>query len=192
MSRTTFSFHSDDISALARSLVKQWSKEANPPGHLQMLNMLARAAGFQNFQHFRADAEATLSAVPKPATQSSVAPLIEQTGQPNKNVQRLLRHFDLHGRLMRWPSKFSEQQPCLWPIWARIPARRDLTERQVNEAIKLGESFGDHVLIRRELVNYRMLMRTKDGAVYRRVEQPLPTDIGNLVHEVLQRIKIAA
>ncbi|MBV8464530.1 MAG: DUF2087 domain-containing protein, partial [Burkholderiales bacterium] len=64
-------------------------------------------------------------------------------------------------------------------------------ERDVNEAIKLGESFGDHVLLRRELVTARMLMRTPDGSVYRRIEQAPPELAGYLVREIMQKARVA-
>ncbi|MBV8660267.1 MAG: DUF2087 domain-containing protein [Burkholderiales bacterium] len=182
MARSQFPFHVDDIAALARSLARQWAEHGTPPGHVETLNMLARAAGFQNFQHFRAEAEA----------QQADAALLAPSATPPaedivKSTKRLLRHFDAEGRLMRWPNKHSEQQPCLWTIWARIPARRTMTEREMNEAIKLGEAIGDHVLLRRELVGYGMIERTLDGSVYKRVEQPVPPESLELVREALRR-----
>ena len=54
MPRTFLPFAVDDISALARSLRDQLAARTEPPGHVEMLNMLARAAGDRNFQQFRA------------------------------------------------------------------------------------------------------------------------------------------
>jgi hypothetical protein len=181
MSRPVFPFHAPDVAALARSLTKQWVEQPAPPSHVQMLNMLARAIGHANFQAFRAAAEATPAATPLSAADATLP------AKPGLSTQRLLRHFDEQGRLMRWPSKFSEQLPCIWTVWARIPARQDMSEREVNDFIKRGESFGDHVLLRRELVNYKLLERTPDGRVYRRIEQPLPRHILPLVREALSR-----
>lgn len=184
MSRSVFPFQSNDISLLARSLVKQWETETTSPTHLQMLNMLARAVGFENFQHWRAEAIVPPAAAPSPAS-IDLPPAAAPTAQ--LDTPRLLRYFDEQGRLSRWPGKFSHQLPCLWPIWARIPARQTFSEREVNEWIKAGESMGDHVLLRRELVNYKLLARTQDGREYRRVEQPLPAEVAVLLREVLRR-----
>ncbi len=187
MSRPVFPFHTDDISSLARSLVKQWADASTPPGHVQMLNMLARAAGYQNFQHFRESAEAVVSA-PSAAPPPLTSPrLVAGKMVAPANAQRLLRHFDAQGRLLRWPGKFSEQLPVLWTVWARLPARQDMTEREVNDYIRQGEVFGDHVLLRRELVNYRLLERTPDGARYRRLEQAPPADVRELMQRCRQR-----
>ena len=58
MTRTTLPFVANDVSTLARSLGRELAKADAVPSHLQLLNMLARATGYQNFQHFRAQTEA--------------------------------------------------------------------------------------------------------------------------------------
>ena len=54
MTRPVFPFFASDISALARSLHNQLAGSGRIPGHVELLNMLARAVGSRNFQHFRA------------------------------------------------------------------------------------------------------------------------------------------
>lgn len=176
MSRTTYPFYTSDISALARSLKQQWALEPAAPGHLQILNMLARAAGFSNFQHLRAAAE-----TPAPAASNTFSIL----------TKRLLRHFNEQGRLIRWPTKFSEQLPCIWPIWASIPASQQMSEKAANEWIKSAEAIGDHVLLRRELVNYKLITRTPDCRVYQRLEQDIPQELLEFMAEI-ERRKAAA
>ena len=56
MTRSLFPFYASDISSLARSLHTQLSAYGHTPGHVDLLNMLARAVGSRNFQHFRAQA----------------------------------------------------------------------------------------------------------------------------------------
>jgi hypothetical protein len=182
MSRSLYSYHVQDISVLARSLVKQWSEQDKAPGHVQMLNMLVRASGYRNFQHFRTQAEAGLL---PPAVEVAAPPAGEAAIATD--VQRLLRYFDAEGRMARWPGKFSHQLPCLWAIWAGIPARRVMTERQINDFIRAGECFGDHVLLRRELVDYKLLQRTPDGSQYRRIEQEPPPPARLLLRLLFQR-----
>jgi hypothetical protein len=172
MSRTTYPFYTSDISALARSLKQQWALEPAAPSHLQILNMLARAAGFSNYQHLRAAAEA-----PVPTSISSFSPL----------TKRLLRLFNDEGCLIRWPGKFSEQLPAIWPIWASIPAGQEMNETTLNEWIKSAEVMGDHVLLRRELVNYKLLTRTPDCRVYQRLEQEVPEELAEFLAEIQLR-----
>ncbi|WP_374535824.1 DUF2087 domain-containing protein [Chitinimonas taiwanensis] len=191
MSRPVFPYHAPDISALARSLstqlAKQWAEHAQPPSHVQLLNMLARAVGQQNFQQFRAQAQATPSLVLPSIAADPAAKRAAQVQLPAGDVLRLLRHFDAQGRLLRWPGKFSEQLPCLWVVCRQIPAQREMSERAINEYIKRAECFGDHVLLRRELVNYGLLTRTPDGKVYRRIEQAVPEAIQALLAAVQAR-----
>ncbi|WP_269530945.1 DUF2087 domain-containing protein [Chitinimonas sp. BJYL2] len=188
MSRPVFPFYAPDISALARSLSKQWAEQTEPPSHVQMLNMLARAIGQQNFQQFRtaAPVEPAAPVLPPVAPDYAEQRAAAATAS-NADTRRLLRHFDEAGRLLRWPGKFSEQLPCIWTIWARLPARRDLSEKAINEYIKRCETFGDHVLLRRELVNYKLVERTPDGSTYRRIEQPPPSELTPLLQAVLGR-----
>ncbi|MCR6630707.1 MAG: DUF2087 domain-containing protein [Magnetospirillum sp.] len=168
MSRIPLPFHAEDISALARALKGELARCDHQPGHVELLNMLARSAGCRNFQHFRAQAAAreALAQPPAPPPQP-----VDYT-----RIRRVTRHFDPAGGLVRWPSKFSERQLCLWVMWSHLPARRVLSEKQVNELLVARHGFGDHVLIRRELVDGGWLDRTRDGAEYRRVERRPPAD----------------
>ncbi|PHV10890.1 DUF2087 domain-containing protein [Chitinimonas sp. BJB300] len=195
MSRSAFPFHVPDISLLAKSLSKQINQQlaetSQPPSHLQLLNMLARAVGFQNYQHLRSQTEASevnpVPVLPEVAPDASALRAEAQVAKPIVDSKRLLRHFDAQGRLMRWPGKFSEQQPCLWPIWARIPAARTMSETEVNAFIRECETFGDHVLLRRELVNYKLLRRTSDGAEYHRVEQAPTVELADFIRQISAR-----
>jgi hypothetical protein len=179
MSRTPLPYAVGDISALARSLKAGLDGRDTLPGHVELLNMLARAGGWRNFQHFRAQSEARtlLEAPPAPPPE----PVDYQ------RVRRIARHFDDAGRLMRWPGKFGEQQTCLWVIWSRLPARQTLAEKAVNQAITAQHGFGDYALIRRELIDGGWLTRTADGSEYRRVERQPPADAMALIRHLAGR-----
>ena len=164
MSRTPLPFAVEDLTALARGLERQLAEHDGRPGHVEMLNMLARAGGFRNFQHFRAQAE-TIDRLATP-----VAPAPVDTAR----LARLARLFDGDGVLTRWPGKENQRADCLWVMWSRLPARRIMTEREVNDRLTAQHRFGDHALIRRELVDRGLLWRTIDGRQYRRLEQAPP------------------
>ena len=107
MTRDALSYSVGDISALARSLHRQLAAETALPGHLALLNMLARGAGFRNFQHFRASATAASRVE---AAQRDVPP----PDLPDMAlVEQVLRQFDSAGRLARWPAKTSAQKLAL-------------------------------------------------------------------------------
>src|SRR5262245_50624194 len=124
MTRTAFPFYAGDISALARSLHSQLEACNHDPGHVEILNMLARAAGSRNVQHFRAQAVAKIKLDGPVNTTPAAVDYVE--------LQRCSRYFDRNGRLTRWPTKFSHQEPCLWVLWSRITPRKTLSEKTVN------------------------------------------------------------
>jgi hypothetical protein len=162
MSKAPLPYAAADISQLAKSLRAQLQALERTPGHVEMLNALARAAGFRNFQHLRAQHRAlhALQTPPAPA--------------PDLNlhlVRRLLRFFDARGRLVRWPKKHSERVVCLWVLWTRLPARTPLDERRISDLLDTLHLFGDHALLRRELVDQGMVRRTPDGRAYTRLER---------------------
>ena len=163
MTRDALCLTVEDLSAFARNLHKQLAAEPALPGHLSLLNMLARAAGFRNYQHFRAvGAAAARIAAPEP-TADMVA------------VEQALRQFDGAGRLIRWPGRTSQQKLALWALWSRLPKGETLTERQISERLNHWQLFGDAAIIRRTLWEMGLISRS-EGRDYLRIEQaPDPT-----------------
>ena len=167
MSKTLLPFVVGDISAFASSLRRQLDALERVPGHVEMLNLVVKAGGFRNFQHFRAQQQ-THAALNTPR------PVPAEINY--KLVRQLVRFFDAQGRLIRWPKKFTHRILCLWALWARIPARTDFTERQVCDQLETLHLFGDHALLRRELVDRGMMTRTSDCTRYRRLEVRPPAE----------------
>lgn len=164
-----------DVSLLARNLRRQLQSAEGLPGHVEMLNLLARAGGYRNFQHLKAqhDAHAGLDA-PRP-----------QPAEVNYQlVKRVLRLFDAQGRLERWPKKHSERVVCLWALWSRVAARTAYAEPELNALLDTRHRFGDPALLRRFLVDLGMLTRTLDGREYRRVETPPPAEAVELIRRI--------
>jgi hypothetical protein len=175
MARDAIPLAIPDLAAFARrlsaELARQPPDEPGPPGHQRLLGQLARAAGFRNWQHLRASVE------PAPA-----APPVDQD-----RVDRALRVFDSEGRMARWPNRTVVQGLCLWALWARLPARRDLREAEVDAVLKAGHGFGDHVLLRRSLLDHGLATRSPDCRVYRRVERPPTPEARALIARLAQR-----
>ncbi|HAU28960.1 MAG TPA: hypothetical protein DCW68_02475 [Rhodospirillaceae bacterium] len=163
-----------DISDLAKSLAAQMVKKEAVPSHLELLNMLARAAGFRNYQHFHAgDADIM------PVRVMTEAPLVDM-----KKIQKVARHFDAGGNLVRWPGKASERTLVLWVLWSRIPARRVFDEKTISELLDSHHHFGDYALLRREMFGRGMLTRQRDGSRYQRIEQEMPAEALALVRHL--------
>lgn len=189
MSRTLLPFHSDDISALARSLKGQLANCEPQPSHLELLNMLVRANGYRNFQHYRAalvarDLPEGRPPAPEPEPVPKPVPRPEREPVDPARVKRLLRMFDQEGKFARWPSKRSQQELCLWVIWSKLPAGQVLTEKEINLLLNDGHLFGDHPLLRRWLCDYGMVSRTRDGREYRRVEKQPPAEAIELIRRL--------
>jgi len=183
MSRTPLPFATSDISALARSLAHQVATHDGAPGHVEWLNMLARGAGFTNYQHFRAQAEAR-DALETPPPQIVPVDMVR--------LARIARYFDDAGRLIRWPGKASHRPDCLWVMWSRLPAGLVMHEREVNRRLNEEHLFGDHALLRRELVDGGLMWRTIDGREYRRIERAPPAEARELVAVLARRRRAAA
>ncbi len=166
MTREAVSLTIPDLSDFARALRARLADRApadRAPGHQEMLGHLAAAAGYRNWQHLRA-----LQA-PAPAAPAPDAAAI-------RRLERARHVFDAEGRMRHWPGQTALQALCLWPFWARLPAGAAMTEPQVNAVLKDGHSFGDHVLLRRSLIDHRLVERTADGRVYRRIERAPPPE----------------
>lgn len=54
MPRSILSIDIADLSTFAKSVREQIGRLERQPSHVEMLNLLSRAAGFRNFQHLRA------------------------------------------------------------------------------------------------------------------------------------------
>lgn len=177
MSRVMLPYAVSDISALAKSIGRELAAAEGKASHVQLLNMLARAAGFRNYQHFRAGAEP--AEIPGPAPRPPPAPAADLA-----LVERVVRHFDAGGRLLRWPSRDGHVRLALWALWARLEAGRAYGELEISAALKRLNAFGDHALLRRALVDYGLVSRTADCREYRRIEQAPPADALALIRRL--------
>jgi hypothetical protein len=167
MTREAIPFAVPDLSqfarTLGRSLKERHAIKPEPPGHVELLNLLARAGGHRNVQSLRAAPNLPQSAA---SAEDRPAPPALSTA-----ARKALTQFDARGRLARWPHKFSVQRLAMWVLWTHFDARRVYTEREVNEILKAWHTYGDHATLRRELINHRLLTRKSDCSEYRKLAQ---------------------
>ena len=147
--------------ALGRSLVERHAVKSTPPGHVELLNLLARAAGRRSYQGLRAAAR-----LPSAAAALDAAPAAPAL---TPAARKVLTQFDARGRLVRWPRKFSVQRLAMWVLWTQFDGKRVYAEREVNEIIRRWHTWGDHVTLRRELINHQLLARKSDCSEYRKL-----------------------
>ncbi|MEM6988055.1 MAG: DUF2087 domain-containing protein [Pseudomonadota bacterium] len=165
----------DDTTDFTRALSRQLRPTS--PSHLSLMNMVARAAGFENFQHMRAATTASR----RPERVADDAPV------DVRSVERALRRFDLEGRLQTWPTKRNVQTLALWGIWARLPAGVVLQEKDINRLLNAEHSFEDPATLRRTMIACGMLTREKDGSDYLRLEQEPPLDARVVIRSLSER-----
>lgn len=160
-----------DLSAFAKTLRKQWverqARGDKPPSHVELLNLIAKAAGHANVQALKAAA-------------GNAAPTARAARPPENTVLtptafKAAMQFDEQGRLVRWPTKFSVQRLAMWALWMHFDAKRVYREREVNSVLERLNTFGDHVTLRRELINMKLMSRKSDCSEYRK-EPARPTD----------------
>ncbi len=159
------SLHIADLSQFAKALRVSLSTTATAPTHVQLLNMLTKAAGRGNYQRFRAQSalHAMISTVsPSPVFVATPAPV----SALSPHAAKALTQFDNEGRLMRWPNKFAVQRIALWGLWLPFVMHRRYTEREVNALLNTWHAFGDPATLRRELVEMKFLARTADCREY--------------------------
>ena len=175
-----------DLSAFAKALRTQLAERidsgAGLPGHVEMLNLLARAAGHRNVQALKAAAKSSASAAPLPHRWHG-----PKHPSLSAAADRTLRVFDAQGRLLRWPSKRTEQVLALWCLWMAFDGKRRYSERDVNEVLNAHHSFGDHCLLRRELVEMKLLERTPGGEQYRKLAARPDEETAALLRAVRSR-----
>lgn len=176
----------DDLTRFARSLGRALADRhaagEPPPGHVALLNLIARAAGHRNLQALKA-APPILPPAPPAAPVTPATPPLADT------VRKALGHFDADGRLQRWPSKFSVQALVMWVLWSRFDAGRPYTEREVNAILKDAQTYGDHVTLRRELVNHRLLTRKSDCSEYRKLPARADAEARSLLAAWRSRVR---
>ncbi len=169
MTRSPIPLLIEDVSAFVQTLRKHWPDAC--PSHAETLSLIAKSAGYRNHQHLKTATEATL----------------ELSKDAERRIQDALRVFDQDGLMTRWPKKTSVQALCIAWFWSRLPAKTDLSEADVNAILQDTEDFGDHVLIRRSLVDHGFVTRALDGSTYRRIEKTPSAEARQVIRDLSAR-----
>lgn len=176
MSKSPIPLQADDLTVFSRALARQLG--GSSPSHLALMNMIARAAGYQNVQHMRS-ASAAQRRLDSPRAASTVSNA--------RLVERTLHQFDALGRLRQWPAKRTIQTLALWGLWATLPPRARLAEKTVNALLTREHLFQDCATLRRTMICAGLMARRRDGTDYRRIEQAPPADARAVMQALAMR-----
>lgn len=94
--------------------------------------------------------------------------------------------IDSTGKIKNWPSKYSLKLEVLKYLASKFEYNRFYSEKEVNNIIESYHTFRDYFLLRRELIESKLLSRTRDGAKYWVTEQDLNEEkimISKLIEE---------
>jgi len=92
------------------------------------------------------------------------------TQQPRRQPQNGVARFMRFGRIERYPANKAERRELLaWIVNDAIKPGEDLTEKQVNE--RLLSYTDDVVMLRRYLIDFGLLERTRSGSSYSRPKE---------------------
>ncbi len=80
--------------------------------------------------------------------------------------KKLNNYYDSDGKLLQYPSKRPLRIIALIKIVEQMDADRKYTEKEINEIIRSRIAFCDIELIRREMFQYKLLGRLRDGSAY--------------------------
>lgn len=84
------------------------------------------------------------------------------------NIERFL---DDKGRIKIWPAKKDLKAEILSYLASKFEYNYVYNEKEVNSIINEWHTFEDYFLLRRGLIDYKLLFREKDGSKYWREEE---------------------
>ena len=85
---------------------------------------------------------------------------------PADAARELGSRLDAQGRLKRWPTRRKYQRAAVFYLVAKFERVRRYSEAEVNDVLDAWAPFRDAALLRRTLIEERLLERTPDGREY--------------------------
>ena len=82
------------------------------------------------------------------------------------HTKHLDSFLDAEGRLTRFPAKQKMQLEALCYLADKIPENQTFTEKEFNALLNALHTFGDPATLRRELFDFYLIERQKDGSRY--------------------------
>ncbi|MBS4538743.1 DUF2087 domain-containing protein [Clostridium sp. D2Q-11] len=74
--------------------------------------------------------------------------------------------LDEKGRVKSWPSKHLLKIEVVKYIADKFEEGKEYSEKEVNDIIDKWHTYGDYFMIRRGMIDYKLLSRKRDGSKY--------------------------
>jgi len=87
-------------------------------------------------------------------------------------MEEIKNFLDDKNRIKVWPSKVAKKKAVLQYMASKFQIGCEYTEKEVNAMIDLWHTFEDRFILRRGMVDMKLIERTKDGAIYVRLSPP--------------------
>ncbi len=84
---------------------------------------------------------------------------------------KMTAFLDNQGKIKHLPSKGQAKRAVLAYLAEKFVYDRSYTEKEVNSIIDQWHTFGDYFVLRRELIDHKLLCRTNDGVKYWREKE---------------------
>lgn len=81
----------------------------------------------------------------------------------DSNLQKFLGDS---GKIIRWPKQMDYRRLVLEYLADKFEYDRKYSEKEVNAIIQEWHTFDDYFLLRRELIESRLMLRTRSGSEY--------------------------
>lgn len=91
---------------------------------------------------------------------------MEQTEQVD--IRRFLNE---EGKIVQLPGKQRLRRAVMSYLAEKFEHNKDYTEQEVNAVCAQWHTFGDYFMLRRELIDNKLLLREKDGSRYWKPEK---------------------
>lgn len=85
----------------------------------------------------------------------------------------MMRFLDMEGRVKAWPARREMKRRILEYLATKFQVGQMYSEKEVNDVLRKWHTFEDYFLLRRGLVDERLLLRTRNGAMYWRPDHIL-------------------
>ena len=92
----------------------------------------------------------------------------------DNNLQELQSFLNENLQLTALPAKYKKQLIAFHYLATKIPVGKQFSEIEINNLLNHWATFGDPATLRRELVEKRLLTRTKDCRSYQKADDIPP------------------